>query len=36
MHLNNGGFAYDGFFRYTGDSLYLGFEKGKTFKDFGK
>ena len=23
MHLNNGGFAYDGFFRYSGVSLYL-------------
>ena len=22
MHLNNGGFAYDGFFRYSGVSLY--------------
>ena len=23
MHSNNGGFAYDGFFRYSGVSLYL-------------
>ena len=23
MHLNNGGFAYDGFFRYSGVSLYV-------------
>ena len=23
MHLNNKGFAYDGFFRYSGVSLYL-------------
>ena len=23
MHLNNGGFAYDGFFRYSGVSLYF-------------
>ena len=22
-HLNNGGFAYDGFFRYSGVSLYM-------------
>ena len=23
MHLNNGGFAYDAFFRYSGVSLYF-------------
>ena len=26
MHLNNGGFAYDGFFRYSGVSLYPVFD----------